>query len=624
MCGICGIVDFSGRMGREERERDVRRMMDRMSHRGPDGEGVRSDKVATLGAVRLAIQDLSEAGNQPWVGLRTGQVLAFNGEIYNAPSLVQMHPEWFVSRRSQCDTEVLSRLWEAQGSDCLSSLRGMFAIAVWDGVSNTLHLVRDRVGEKPLVYAQIGSRFVFASEIKALLALEWIPRTPDWEGLNYGLHYVHVPPPFSAFRAIRKVPPAIAMTVTASGIESARYWRFGANPVAVPEHYPEAVAELTRRLEASVDRVCRADVPVGIMLSGGLDSSSVVASLGRFAKGLPSYRISHDGVSGRSEEAAARAVAARFGTRHEEVRVDDQSVLDMESVMQAYAEPIATLVSIDMHRVCARMAQNVTVVLTGNGGDELFGGYSDFQIVRDFMATRRCWEDLRPFLEGTQPVSEKMQRLAASLSTAASVDLSRYYGQLITERPRRVLEQVFTPRMSEGESDFDPVRLMAALYGEDADPLLAMVHQQLSLSCQYSLVDHSDVSGMHHSMELRSPFLDVDLMDWAASIRWDWKIGEPGTKNPGKQLLRDAMRPILPEEVFRAPKFGFGYSAPYAAWIDQHWDQLFCRDALGDSGRIDPIAVEKLRETMLRQDKGSAHLISGILSLGMWLRAYGG
>jgi len=281
------------------------------------------------------------------------------------------------------------------------------------------------------------------------------------------------------------------------------------------------------------------------------------------------------------------------------------------------------LVSIDMHRIRQRTAPQLTVVLTGNGSDELPAGHKDHCIIRDHAAEQK--QAIRALFAEEAAGNKQDTDFRAQLQRRAAMDPSSHYGRILLNGPTRFAAQVYTPSMQEFAQNHSPVALMQNLYKElNKDLETAMVAQQLMLSCQYSLVDHSDISGMACSMEMRAPFLDTDLMEWAASIPSSWKVGEPGEDSPGKQILRDAMGELLPNDVFDLNKFGFGYSAPYAEWIDQQWDQLYRREALGDSGMFDVQAIEQARKDMLTNKPRSAHLFCGILTLGIWLEEYGG
>lgn len=467
MCGVCGIIDSSGSIGWQDRERYVSGMIRCMRHRGPNGEGIHSTDTATLGTARLSIQDISDAGAQPWKSVSTGQVLVFNGEIYNADEIWQQRFSDRV-RVSTCDTEVLSACLDESGPAALDALRGMFAFALWDERNQTLFAARDRIGEKPLVYAEKEGVFAFASEINALLSLPWVASEPDWEALHYGLHFVHVPAPFSAFRDIRKLPPATWLRLKRGKLKTQRYWLYGKKSVDVPDDYEVGMSELRDRLADATRMLNSAEVPVGVLLSGGLDSSSVVASLGERAAKMPSFRIAHRNEFSADERLAALAVANRFGTEHRDLEMHASAVLDMERVVGAYAEPVATLVSIDTHRVCEAMASDVTVVLTGNGSDELFGGYPDHCVMRDIAADLSRNRTLKALLDD-EPSAEKRARLAQVLERTRPPLLSdpaEHYVRLLLTGHSVFLNKLYSPGMREMTDAHPPGELLKALYRE--------------------------------------------------------------------------------------------------------------------------------------------------------------
>lgn len=627
MCGICGIIDWSGRSTkRAERELWTRRMLARLSHRGPDDHDVYSDDLASIGAARLSIVDLSKAGRQPMKSPTGRYIQAFNGEIYNYRELRKALADRGEAFVSDGDSEVLLRLYERKGEACLQDLRGMFAFAIWDTQSRSLFLARDRVGEKPLVYSYSEGCFAFASEINALLALPWVSREPDWEGIHYGLHYVHIPAPQTAFKQISRLPAATALKVDGGGLTFRRYWKLRFEERYGPEDREKCCRDLVEVFDEATALCSRSDVPVGTFLSGGLDSSLVTASLAKNLSGFPTFRISHDGPEDDEEKAAAQAVASRYQTRHASLILGPDILESLRDFVAMHAEPTGTMVALNYYRLANVASRQVAVVLSGSGGDELFGGY-DLNYMENLDRSRVHWKALRGLLEDGQTqaaASGDLKEFARQMRDIDATGPERVYAKRHLAWGRKFVSAVYSPRMKELAAAHPPENLLLKCYSDAGTDRIfnATVYQMLNLTCSYSLVDHADICGMASALEVRSPFLDVRLMELAAAIPPAWKVGEPGHQRYGKVILTEAMGKRLPDEVLNAAKIGFGGGVPYNRWLSDQWDQCYHREALEACGLFDLDEVERLAKQDLPRMPQLAHLLFHVLTIGVWHSLY--
>lgn len=574
MCGISGFLELGQAPVGNGREL-VAAMNRSLAHRGPDDQGVWADEAAGvyLGHRRLSILDLSAEGHQP-MRAAGGDVIVFNGEIYNFQALKRELAG--VEFRSTGDTEVLLRLYERDGPACVTRLNGMFAFAVWDPARRELYLARDRMGIKPCYYTFAGGRFAFASEIRALLLLPWVRRELDEEALHHFLTFNSVAAPATLLKGIRKLPPGYQMVVGARGIlRYEPYWELNyATPV--PEAEPAAAADLLDRLRQSVHSQMVSDVPVGAFLSGGVDSSAIVGLMSEVSdRPIRTFSIGFSDAERYDERVYAAAVARRFGTEHQErVVTRDELVGLLPRVAQISVDPVAdpTMIPIYFLSQLAR-ASDTKVILTGDGSDELFAGYRSWVRYNQLAPVFSLWSSMpgpvrrfgrsvgrRLFDNGTVP-RELLARAAGSQEffwagaggfresvkrtimsqgfqrRTAHLDLHAYIA-----RRRRHFEQL-VPR--------DRHRNMVDW----------MVYSGLTDTVPNQFLNRADRLGMAHSIEIRVPFLDNDVVDYGIALPGALKIsgGEP------KAILKKALEPILPPDVLYRTKQGF--NVPLKEWM---------------------------------------------------------
>ncbi len=536
MCGIVGIV------GSESDPDVVERMTRTLRHRGPDRLRTWSAAGARFGHTRLSILDLSAAGDQPMsLGPHT---LTYNGEIYNFRELRRGLPGPF---RSDCDTEVLLHLFAREGARCLDRLHGMFAFAVWDASSGHLFAARDRLGIKPLYYRELpGGGLAFASEIKALLELGRPPIDPT--ALRDYFTYKYVPEPKSVYSGIRQLPPGHRLTWDGK-LRIERWWTPAtASPIGDPH---EAVERLGGLLREIVPAHTIADVPVAVFLSGGIDSTTLVAHLDR-----PRTVTLGTDIRRRDEAPYARQIAEHFGTEHHE---DVAAGLDLDEALatipRVFDEPFGDTGAWATYLVSRLARRHVTVALSGEGGDELFCGYQWYSkwLTQKSSPLVRTLAALLPPFSGA---GRSSQRRAAS-------GLERYAAFLGPFTPRQRRELVGAALEIDGYDDLWHFRRH---WREELEPVKRMQWADIHTFLPGDLLTKVDRSSMAHSLEVRPPFLDHRLVEFALAVESPLLRDVPGDR--GKLIVRDLMAPKIPPGFFDRPKRGF--NLPFKSWVQKH------------------------------------------------------
>lgn len=563
MCGIAGILNASALPGGSGAA--LPQMLAALRHRGPDDQGMfqSSGGHAALVHARLSILDLSPAGHQPMSTPDGRFTVVFNGELYNFKELRQPLLERGVTFRSNSDTEVLLRAYEAYGPACVEQLRGMFAFALWDEREKSCLLARDPFGIKPLYFHETDGRLVFASEVRALLASGLVGRALDAQGVHGYFRTGSVPEPHTLLRDVRCLEAGHLAVWRAGRLEPRRYWslRFGTEPV--PE--AEAVQSVRRALLDSVAHHFISDVPVGVFLSGGIDSTALVAvarTVGR--KELHTYSICFPGLPG-DEGGLARRTAEHFGTRHEEWPMAATTGRDLfgqflESMDQPSIDGLNTFTVSKFAR-----DRGMKVVLSGLGGDELFGGYPSFRKVPRLAQLNRRLRWTGPVRAGVQAVLRHtsrppLRRLGEMLGQPARLDTA--YAALrgtFTNAEATVLTRHYT-----GEEV--AVDLTGAELPDDPTPEDAVSRLELTRYMRNQLLRDSDVMSMAHGLELRVPFLDLPLLDAVARVPAALRL------RAGKRFLLQAV-PEVPEWIANQPKRGFLF--PFDQWLGTEWREVF-------------------------------------------------
>ncbi len=601
-----------------------------LAHRGPDDWGMHLDGRVGLAATRLAIID-PEGGHQPLAN-EDGSVWAIqNGEIYNYRQLRRWLLERGHALRTASDTEVLVHLYEELGPALVDRLRGMFALAVWDARRGRLLLARDRLGIKPLFYAIGPTGLVFGSEIKAVLAAN-VPRRLDPVALHDYLSFDYVPGPRTIFEGIRKLPAAHRL-IADPDPRLERYWQFPP-PATRPPTPDEAAAQLAAYLDDAVRSHLVSDVPVGAFLSGGLDSSVVVALMARHAdRPVPTFSIGFPEKS-YSELPYARQVAERFGTQHHEFVVEPLANDMLPGIVQAFDEPFADSSAIAARDLARLASQHAKVVLSGDGGDEVFGGYVIYQADRLASLVRQLpaplAEGLLPRLAKLVPGSEaKMSwqlRVGRFLANAYRDPLAAHIGwrMIFDEEAKLALysadhRAAYADRLRAGEGS---LRLARRLF--EAYPTPDLLHRLMLVDAQLSLVDDMltkvDRTAMAHGLEVRVPLLDGPLVEWLAGLPSHYKV----RRLTLKALLKRTARELLPPEVLHRPKAGF--HVPMPGWLKRELrplvDEVLSETNLRRQGIFDPRAVRRLVDRHMAGRADLSRNIWGLVVFGLWYDRY--
>jgi asparagine synthase (glutamine-hydrolysing) len=565
---VCGIAGFAGWQP-EEREQTLRLMCNAIRHRGPDEEGLGWDATMALGMRRLSIIDVS-GGSQP-VANEDGSVrVVFNGEIYNFQEIRQRLQTQGHVFRTRSDTEILVHLYEERGPALVHDLRGMFAFALWDEKRQRLLLARDRVGKKPLFYRELVDGVAFASELKSLAAAGLVDEWPDPAAVARFLALGYIPDPFTIYPSIWKLPPAHTLTWSrAEGVKLHRYWEPPASPDPTIDEQT-AVEETRRLLEESVRYRLISDVPLGAFLSGGIDSAAVVAEMVRQSgSAVNTYTIGFPDPS--FNEAPAAAESARLlGTNHTELIVEPDIDELFETVVCAFDEPFADSSAIPTFLVSRLAARDVKVVLSGDGGDELFGGYSRYS---DYA--RRAVQIPGGMRDGLRLAAHLLPHGAYGrgrlLELAASA-IGRYTGMVA--HPLALADGGVASAAVSQELEWNELLADGFAQAARRDAIGQLMHVDLLTYLPGDILTKVDRMSMACSLEARSPLLDHHLVEFAMSIPTELRI----RGSARKIALREAVRDLLPAPIFNRPKSGF--SLPLAGWL---------RDRLGH--RLDALTA---------------------------------
>lgn len=564
MCGIAGQVADSSEGARGDL---LHRMCGRLEHRGPDSRGIHQEPGVGLAIQRLRVIDL-ETGDQPIYNEKRDIVVVLNGEIYNYRALRHQLQKSGHVFTTQGDTEVIAHLYEEQGVNCVRALHGMFAFALWDRRHRRLVLARDRVGKKPLFYAVRPGGLTFASELPALMEDGSLPRDLSSGALHEFLAYGYVPGPHSVFAAVRKVPPATVLTYSDGQAHLDRYWELDFTRKAVFSDEAALHEAIREQLRRAVAARMVADVPLGAFLSGGIDSSAVVAAMAeQSSKPVKTFSIGF-GDPRFNELEQAEVVARQFGCEHHTYTIEPDAARLAPRLVRAYGEPFADPSAIPSMYLAEVTRPHVTVALNGDGGDESFGGYSRY--LSNLFAARlsRMPSGLTSMVAraGGQLLrtgsmvsrTAKLGRLATTLAMDPATRYRRYMAYIDPEG-----HDIFTPEFRAARDDDAVASVLNDAWEKAAGPSLVDTMQKVDIETYLpgDLLVKMDIATMAFGLEARSPFLDSQLMEFAASIPASEKARRFGTK----VVLRDALRGWLPTDILDRPKHGF--SVPLGSWL---------------------------------------------------------
>ena len=622
MCGIDGILYYDRK--KIVSERLIERMNSVICHRGPDDGGMYVNANVGLGFRRLAIIDLSPTGHQPMCNENESVWIAFNGEIYNYLELREELINKGHTFRSRSDTETVIHLWEEEGERCVEKLRGMFAFAIWDSNRNALFLARDREGKKPLYYAPLHDRLLFGSEIKTILADPDFKAEPDLQAIHHYLAFQSVPAPFCAFKGINKLPPAHTLLWKDGKYTLRRYWKLSYAKKRSVRTIQDELAlqeEIIERLREAVKIRLMSEVPLGAFLSGGIDSSIIVALMAELMdQPVKTFSIgfTHEEYN---ELPYARMVAERYGTEHHEFIVTPDATDIFPELVWHYNEPFADSSAIPTYYVSKMAREFVTVILTGDAGDENFAGYPRYQFDGDYQLSNKLSFAWKRF-DKNNPLTSSFFDPNDSLGTfkrlaGLSQEHLLYYLR-ITHFHEGYQKDLYTPEFRGHLGNrFTVDWMLDILRGSDSrNTLDSLLDLDLRLYLPDTLMAKVDIASMAHSLEARAPMLDHKFLEFTATIPSDLKLRDGKI---GKYIFKKAVEPYLPHDVIYRKKMGFG--VPIDHWFrhelkEMVYDTLLSRKAI-QRGYFNRGYIEQM---LNRHQAGETwqYLIWNLLMLEMW------
>ncbi len=569
MCGIVGIFDITAK---REINRDLlSRMNETQFHRGPDGGGLHREAGLGLGHRRLSIIDLSH-GQQPMHSQDGNVVLTYNGEVYNFPELRKELEALGYRFKTHCDTEVIVYAWQAWGEDCVLRLRGMFAFAIWDRSKQTLFLARDRLGIKPLFYSQLrNGQFIFSSELKALQEHPDLPREMDPAAIEEYFGFGYIPDPKTIYKDVYKLEPGFCLSIKhgAKSYQPRQYWDvdFNASLQGSAEDLGE---DLIARVREAVKIRTIADVPLGAFLSGGVDSSAVVAMMAGLSTDPVNTCSISFGDPKFNESQFAAQVAGQYNTAHRVEQVDPEDFSLMGKLAGIYDEPYADSSALPTYRVCELAKKQATVVLSGDGGDENLAGYRRYRWHTYEDRMRSIMPDalrkpLFGFMGNVYPKADWAPKIFRAKSTFESIgrDSIEGYFHSVSVNSNAIRSALFSEQLQSDLQGYQAVevfrRHMQNAPSGDAQSLVQYLDIKTYLPGD--ILTKVDRASMAHALEVRVPLLDHELVEWIAKLPPDLKLN----KKEGKYIFKKGLEPYLPNDILYRPKMGFG--VPLASWF---------------------------------------------------------
>ena len=621
MCGLCGIADFGE--GGSPSSRTINDMLDTIRHRGPDDAGVFAHRYVALGHARLSIIDLTCAGHQPMTDAAYQTTLVYNGEVYNFQELRAELAESGVIFNGHSDTEVVLQAYNRWGLSAFHRFAGMFAIAIWDGRREQLVLARDRFGIKPLYYSQLPNGIVFGSEIKSLLASGEIGRDISPQGLHEYLWYGNALGENTLFREVRKLPPASVLVRMRSGTSIFKYWTLE----QVSRHSPgisQGAKEVSRLLEEAVRRHLVSDVPLGVFLSGGIDSSAIATFASRHsASPLETFSASFDFSSSGSELPMAKRLATELKTSHHELHIKGRDLPEtIEALVHCHDEPFGDAANIPLYLMSRELGGKPKVILQGDGGDEIFGGYRRHNV----FSAERMWRLAAPAGRVALGFQKRDAGLYQSRRFVDAMSQSRSAMRMALMLTQDTLADspvsILAPRLQQDVAATDPFaeyRELARRFKAEP-PLQRMLYTDTSIVLPDTFLEKVDKSTMAFGIEVRVPFLDNALTDYVLGLPGTYKV-RAGRK---KYLLRRALRGIVPDYVLDAPKRGF--AVPFENWLRGPLVPYMESVLFDDSTRRAGLFSENvLRERIAAHVEGRRNfgfMLWKAMHLALWHRRY--
>lgn len=626
MCGITGVIAFTEK-GKESFSL-LENSLKTLALRGPDGEGKYINNNVALGHRRLAIIDTSAVANQPFTDASGRYTIVFNGEFFNFKEHSDKVKDYPL--RSTSDTEILLYLYIKYGAACLEFINGFFALAIYDNVEEKTFIARDRMGIKPLLIYKDENKLLFASEMKALLAFG-IHREMDKTSLWQYIQFNYIPSPNSIFKNVKKMEAGTFMEIHKGEIRTKKYYSIPEQPPVNPEKdYEKAKQKLEELLDNSVQKRLISDVPLGAFLSGGIDSSVVVALASRHTKQLNTFSIGYKDEPLFDETKYAELVAKKFNTNHTVFKLSNDDLFEnLHSVLDYIDEPFADSSALAVNILSMHTRKHVTVALSGDGADEMFGGYNkhaaEFRVRKKGLAETAV-KTLNP-LWNALPKSRnsafgnkvrQLQKFGEGLNLSEKERYWKWASWYDAEQSGKMLFTAKAQRREEYENRKQEILKSIKANGDFNEVLFTDMH----LVLQGDMLTKIDLMSMANSLEVRVPFLDYTVVDFAFSLPSEFKINS----KTGKRILKETFRKDLPEELFHRGKQGF--EVPLLKWFrtglkSMILDDLLSKDFIQEQGIFNPSAIENLKQKLFSTDSGDAATLTwNILVFQHWWKKY--
>lgn len=606
MCGIAGIISFNSSSSGELQK--IHAATDCLSRRGPDDRGVYIDGQVALGHRRLSIIDVSHGAAQPMSDASGRYHIIFNGEFFNYAEYRQQLIGEGISFRTASDTEVLLNLYIKMGPEFLQLVNGFFALAIYDEWEKTVFIARDRMGVKPLLYFNNGNTFGFASEMKSLLTMG-VPKKLNRETLHLYLQLNYVPPAQSMFEGVHKVAPGsyLFINIANGNIQQKKYYGIPYSPeINNAPSFDTAAMEFKTLLDHAVQRRLVSDVPLGAFLSGGLDSSVIVALASQHVKTLNTYSIGFRDDPHFDETHFAEMVASKYKTNHHVFKLSSDDMLAaVFDVLDYIDEPFADSSALNVYILSRETRKHVTVALSGDGADELFGGYRKHRaewIIRNRKLLSGILRTAAPVLSGLQgsrhsKTGNKFRQLHRFADGASMTPANRYWQWCCITDEKSAASLIKEPVSSSA--------IKNQYINEVTDDLNSLLHADMQLVLTGDMLVKVDQMSMANSLEVRNPFLDFEVVNFAFSLPSSYKVD----KHSQKKIVREAFRNMLPEELFTRPKQGF--EVPLLRWMTTNLQSLINDDLLEENfvkeqGIWNSTAVKELKQELLSAHPGDA------------------
>jgi asparagine synthase (glutamine-hydrolysing) len=646
MCGICGKANFNHQ---EIQDSPLRKMCRCFSYRGPDDEGIyinnsngnqKTNPINVgLGHQRLSIIDLSDLGHQPMSNENGTIWITYNGEIYNFREIANELKRKGHKLRSNTDTEVVLHLYEEEGTNAVNRLNGMFAFAIWDKNLNRLWVCRDRIGIKPLVYYWDGLHFTFASEIKALLADPSISKELDYEALQLYLAFNFIPAPFTIFKGIKKLEPGKYLLLQDGKAEIKTYWEppDSVDPVIASLPLADQIEVFREPLYESINEAVSsrmiADVPLGAFLSGGIDSSIIVALMARSSsRPVKTFSIGFKDDPLYDETRYARDVAARYGTEHNEFKLGYEDMLDvLPEVISAFDEPFADSSAIPTFIVSRETKKYVTVAMSGDGGDELFAGYrsylSEYWYTRYMQIPALFREGLVEKLVQALPDSrdEKILEFIRRLKKFIKATKGSFPERLLSLKevfPEEIRKNLLLNIYNGRNGSRDPAisRINKLISGYNGDRINTILYSDFKDSLPGDMLTKVDWMSMKNSLEVRVPFLDHRVVELAFKMQGSLKLNKGKTK----YILKHVFKDLLPPSLYDRPKAGF--EVPISRWLKTDLkfliDQYLAEEKIREQGIFDFPIIKKLIQKHLSNKTDTSWMLWNLIVFQCWYHNY--